>query len=78
MDNPVKKIGRPKGSGNKREKKNRWRITYLNPANKLPITIEEYKSVEEVAQKLNISVGVVYEMHKKDKKRYEFIKVDKI
>lgn len=71
-----KKSGRPKGSKNKQAK--RWRITFLNPANKLPISIEEYSTVEEVAEKLSVTVGIVYEIHKKAKRRYEFTKVEKI
>lgn len=74
-DKNKKRVGRPKAV--EKNEKN-WRILYLNPTNKLPIQIEEYKTVEEVANKLGVTTAVVYNMHKMQQKRYEFIKVERI
>ncbi len=67
--------GRPT---NNTSDKFRWRITYLNPASKEPLSSEEYKSVDEVAVRLGTNKGVIYEMHKHPFKRWEFTKVEKI
>ncbi len=69
------KMGRPK---NEESEKNKWRLTYLNPQNNLPINIEEYNSINQIAKKLGISTIVAYSIQYGKKKSYRFYKIEKI
>jgi DNA invertase Pin-like site-specific DNA recombinase len=67
--------GRPTNNSSNRI---RWQVTFLNPANKLPISIEQFKTVDEIAVRLGISVGNVYMMNREPTKRWEYVKVEKL
>ncbi len=69
------KLGRPK---NEETDKKKWRLTYLNSQNNLPLNIEEYNTIEQIAKKLNISTIVAYSIQKGTKKSYKFYKIEKI
>ena len=73
-----KKGGRPKGKLNIDRGIMRYRIKYLNPKTKDTICIDEFKTIEDIAKKFNVTKWSIYKAINNKEKRYEFTQIEKI